>query len=182
VSAPANAISGKVIVDVQVDPGPAYHWTGVEWHGNAALPSQSLNAQVKMTAGEAADGNKIQAIWERVREAYSNGGYLDADLKAVPQFDEKEARVAYSVTITEGPQYHMGNLVLTGLSIEGERRIRKAWALAPGAVFDKSVYEDFVNGGIDAAFTGLPVHYDKIGKFVQPDPQTGKVDVMLDFQ
>lgn len=181
-SAQGDALTGKVIVDAHIDPGPAYHWAGVEWHGNSAVPSQSLNALVEMMPGDAADGNKIQAIWERAREAYSHGGYLDAALNASPQFDEKSGRVTYSVTITEGPQYHMGNLVLTGLSMEGERRIRKAWALAPGAVFDKSVYEDFVNGGITAAFTGLPVHYDKIGKFLQPDPKEAKVDVLLDFQ
>jgi outer membrane protein assembly factor BamA len=100
----------------------------------------------------------------------------------VPKFDDQNKRVTYVVEVSEGPQYHMGKLVLTGLSIEGERRLRKAWSIAPGAVFDKSVYDDFVNTGIKAAFVGLPVHYDKTGKFLQLDPQNAKVDVLLDFQ
>jgi outer membrane protein assembly factor BamA len=90
--------------------------------------------------------------------------------------------VTFVVQVNEGPQYHMGKLVLTGLSIEGERRLKKAWTIAPGGVFDKSVYDDFVNTGIKAAFLGLPVHYEKIGKFLQLDPQNAKVDVLLDFQ
>jgi hypothetical protein len=76
----------------------------------------------------------------------------------------------------------MGKLVLTGLSLEGERRIRVAWTMVPGAVFDKEAYEEFLSTGVTHAFQGLPFHYQKIGRFLQEDPNTGKVDVMLDFQ
>ena len=88
----------------------------------------------------------------------------------------------YRVTIQEGPQYHMGNLVLTGLSLEGERRIRTAFPIAAGAVFNKDMYENFLATGIKAAFAGLPVHYEKIGRFLQEDQKNATVDVMLDFQ
>jgi hypothetical protein len=76
----------------------------------------------------------------------------------------------------------MGRLVLTGLSIEGERRLRAAWAIAEGAVFDNSIYEQFVATGIKQAFSGLPFHYEKVGRFVQKDAKTGTVDVLLDFE
>ena len=76
----------------------------------------------------------------------------------------------------------MGSLVLTGLSIEGERRVRAAWKIPDGAVFDKSIYDEFLSTGITQAFTGLPFHYEKIGRFLQEDPQHATVDVMLDFQ
>jgi len=90
--------------------------------------------------------------------------------------------VAYNVTIDEGPQYHMGKLILTGLSVEGEKRIRNAWKLAPGDVFDKNVYDQFVDTGIRQAFAGSPFRYDKIGRYLQQDSKDAKVDVMLDFQ
>ena len=76
----------------------------------------------------------------------------------------------------------MGQLVLTGLSTEGERRIRTAWQIAPGAVFNRGVYEDFVDRGAKEAFSGLPFHYDKIGRFLQTDANAATVDVLLDFQ
>jgi hypothetical protein len=78
--------------------------------------------------------------------------------------------------------YHMGKLVLTGLSIEGERRIRAAWGIAQGAVFNKEIYEQFANTGVKQAFIGLPFHYEKVGRFLQEDPNSGSVDVLLDFQ
>jgi outer membrane protein assembly factor BamA len=117
-----------------------------------------------------------------VRNAYGNLGYLDANLTPRPVYDDKAASVSYDVSIEEGPEYHMGELVLTGLSLEGERRIRNAWNIVRGSLFRLSVYDQFVNSGIAQAFVGLPVHYDKIGHFLEKDPKTSKVDVLLDFQ
>jgi hypothetical protein len=76
----------------------------------------------------------------------------------------------------------MGKLMLTGLSIDGEHRIRAAWKIPPGAVFDNGVYEEFLSNGITQAFTGLPFHYEKIGRFLQKDSGAATVDVLLDFQ
>jgi outer membrane protein assembly factor BamA len=181
-ASPANPLSGQLIVAVPIDVGVPYLWSGVEWKGNDSVRDQDLNKFSALLPGDPADGNKIQSIWETARAAYAQMGYLDAALNPVPRFDDQAKRVKYEVEVTEGPQYRMGKLVLTGLSIEGERRLKKAWSIAPGAVFDKSVYDDFVSTGIKAAFVGLPVHYDKIGRFLQLDPQNAKVDVLLDFQ
>ena len=126
--------------------------------------------------------HKGQAAWQAVRDAYTRRGYLDVKLTAAPKFDDDAKRVTYTAAITEGPQYSMGKLVLSGLSIEGERRIRAAWKIAPGAIFDQSVYQEFLDRGIREAFAGLPFHYEKIGRFLQRDPKTATVDVLLDFQ
>jgi outer membrane protein assembly factor BamA len=179
---PTNQLSGQLIVAVPIDVGVPYLWGGVQWKGNDSVPAQELNKFSALLPGDPADGNKIQSIWETARAAYAQLGFLDAALNPVPTFNDQTKRVKYEVEVTEGPQYRMGKLVLTGLSMEGERRLKKAWSIAPGAVFDKSVYDDFVSTGIKAAFVGLPVHYDKIGRFLQLDPQNAKVDVLLDFQ
>jgi outer membrane protein assembly factor BamA len=179
---PTNPLSGQLIVAAPIDVGVQYVWGGVEWKGNDSMTVQDLNKFCALLPGDPADGNKIQSFWETARAAYGQLGFLDAAVNPVPRFDDPTKRVTYVVEVAEGPQYHMGKLVLTGLSIEGERRLKKAWNIAPGAVFDKGVYDDFVNSGIKAAFVGLPVHYDKIGKFLQLDPLNAKVDVLLDFQ
>jgi outer membrane protein assembly factor BamA len=179
---PSEALAGPVIVSIPIVVGPAYQWGGVEWRGNDSVRSAALDQVVDLKPGEPADGNKIEAVWERARETYGQAGFLDATLNPEPQFDDKAARVIYTVTITEGPQYRMGSLVLTGLSLEGERRIRKAFPIAQDAVFNKGMYESFVDSGLKSAFAGLPVHYDKIGRFLQEDQTGAKVDVMLDFQ
>lgn len=174
--------AGKVVVHAPIEPGPAFNWSGVTWSGNTAIPSSELARLVDLSAGMNADGMKIQSTWENARKAYEHLGYLDVVLDPEPHFDDAAKRVSYEVKISEGPQYHMGNLVLTGLSMEGERRIRSGWRIPPGAVFDDAAYEEFLESGIKISFAGLPVHYEKIGRFLQKDTAAGKVDVMLDFQ
>jgi outer membrane protein assembly factor BamA len=178
----AQPSSNAVVVVLTIAPGPAYKWGGGLWSGNSVIPTQDLNAMVDLKLGDAADGNKIAALWEQIQALYGERGYLDAKVDPVPQFYDRDARVIYTVTITEGPQYRMGNLVLTGLSIDGEKRIRAAWSIPTDAIFNQKIYEDFLDAGIKRAFAGTPIHYEKVGRFLQANPATGRVDVMLDFQ
>jgi outer membrane protein assembly factor BamA len=177
-----SGASARVTVVAPIEPGPAFAWNGVVWTGNASISSAVLNGIIALKPGDPADGMKLEAMWEGVREEYTRRGYLDVNLSAVAQFDDNTKRVTYSVSITEGPLFHMGKLILTGLSIEGERRIRAAWGIAEGAAFNKEIYEEFASTGIKQAFTGLPFHYENVGRFLQEDPKNGTVDVLLDFQ
>ncbi|MGH9707350.1 MAG: POTRA domain-containing protein [Candidatus Acidiferrales bacterium] len=179
---PSQPIPETVVALLKIDAGPAFTWGGAQWSGNAALTSQNLDALVQLASGAPADGNSIQALWDRVSDAYAQRGYLDATLTPTTQFDVAVKRVHYTVAINEGIQYHMGQLVLTGLSTEGERRIRGAWKIAPGALFDQGVYQQFLTEGIQEALVGLPFHYEKIGRYLQKNPKSATVDVMIDFQ
>jgi outer membrane protein assembly factor BamA len=179
----ASAPGGtRITVVAPVEPGAAYLWNGATWGGNLAIPQAELAALAPLKPGDLADGMKIERAWQNVRDAYTRRGYLDADVSPVAQFDDAAKSVRYAVSVTEGPQYHMGKLVVTGLSAEGERRIRAAWKIPPGAVFDKSAFEEFLDAGVKQAFFELPFHYERIGRFLQQDPKNGSVDVMLDFQ
>jgi outer membrane protein assembly factor BamA len=179
---PANPLAGALVVTAQIEPGPPYQWGGIEWSGNSAVSNADLDGVVQMQAGSLADGNQIESVWKRVIDRYEEAGFLSVDIEHTPRFDDKNAKVSYAVKITEGPQYHMRSLILTGLSVEGERRIRKAFPIPQDALFDRTAYQIFMNKGLSAAFSGLPVHYSKVGNFLQLDIPNAKVDVLLDFQ
>jgi outer membrane protein assembly factor BamA len=127
----------------------------------------------------------IQAAWERAREEYSRRGYLDAKIDPAASYDDHAHTVAYTVSLVEGPQYHFGSMVLTGLSTTGEARLREAWPIPQGAVFDKAQYETFLTNlqtHRDQVFKDLPLHYDTVGHWLQTDQGKQTVDVLLDFQ
>lgn len=178
----ANPLDAKLDVTIPIVPGPRYTWAGVQWIGNAAVHNDELDRLVDIKPGDPLDLNRLTLITQHIEDLYHQRGFLDFKLDLEPHYDDKARQVSYSANIKEGPQYHMGKLVLTGLSAEGERRIRKAWGIPADAVFDESVYQDFLDHGIKAAFAGLPVHYDKQGHFLQQDATSAKVDVLLDFQ
>lgn len=175
-------VAAQVTVTINIKPGPAYKWSGVTWQGNSVLPSNLLDALVSLKPDELADGVKLQGIWLSVQDLYGRHGFLDATVTPTPKFDPHAGTVSYVATIKEGSQYHMGKLVLTGLSVEGDRRIRGAFPVAEGNIFDESAYDDFLSTGIEKAFGSLPVHYEKIGRFLDKHPDTAQVDVLIDFQ
>jgi len=179
---PNQPLRQSVTVIVPVDPGPAFTWAGVTWIGNSALSANDLNALIDLKEGAPADGVKLGGAWARVNDAYGHIGYLDAEVKPSLELNDSTARASCKVTVVEGTQYHMGDMVLSGLSVDGGRRIRSGWKIAPGAVFDRAYFDDFLNSGARASFGTMPFTYTKIGHFLQKDPKTGKVDVMLDFE
>lgn len=185
VQAPAPAqgsTAPNVAVHIEIDAGPEYNWGGVTWTGDSALSAADLNALVTLKPGDPTDGTKIQAIWNSVTDAYSHRGYLDATATPAPQYDDQAKRVNYTVTIVEGPQYKMGNLVLSGLSTEGERRIRMGWKIQPGSVFDETFFNTFIDSGAKDSFTGIPWAYNRVDHFLDKNPATATVNVLLDFK
>jgi outer membrane protein insertion porin family len=178
----ASNTAPTVVIRVQIDAGSAYTWGGITWSGNSVLSMADLNALIPFKPGEPTDGTKIQALWISVTDAYGHKGYLDATATPTPQFDDQAHRVNYNVAIVEGPQYKMGNLVLSGLSLEGERRIRGAWTIQEGAVFDENFFNTFIDSGAKDSFVGIPYDYERIEHFLDKNSATGVVNVMLDFK
>ncbi len=178
-------ISKSVDVTVPIEPGPVYTWGGADWTGNHAYTKDDLDTLVKeegLQLGQPADGMKIFVLWQNLQAAYGHRGYLDAQIQENEAFDDAAHRAAYRVNISEGPQYRMGDLVLTGLSPESEQRLRAGWRIPKGQVFDETYYESFLNQGIPELFKGTPTAQDKIGRYLQKNQTADTVDVMIDFQ
>ncbi|HEV2616619.1 MAG TPA: POTRA domain-containing protein [Candidatus Acidoferrales bacterium] len=182
---PLGPLPKNVVVIVPITTGATYSWGGITWNGNHAYTTSDLDAlatQSGLTVGQLADGVKIEAMLESVDTAYGHRGYLDASVAPKEVFDDAAHRASYRVDISEGQQYKMGNLVLTGLSIDAEKHIRAAWRIPQGQVFDRTFFDYFLAKGIADALRGLPAAQDKVSHFLQKNPQPATVDVMIDFQ
>ncbi|HEV2489065.1 MAG TPA: hypothetical protein VGT03_04590 [Candidatus Acidoferrales bacterium] len=182
---PQGPLPKEVVVVAPIEPGPAYTWNGVSWSGSHMFSVGDLDTLVKtegLSTGEPADGLKITALWDGLRSAYKHRGYLDIAVETAENFNEAAHQAAYRVTISEGIQYRMGNLVLSGLNPESEQRVHQAWQIPQGQVFDQSFFDDFLSRRIAEALKGLPASRDKIGNFLQKNPDKATVDVLLDFE
>jgi outer membrane protein assembly factor BamA len=177
--------ASTIVVQIPIEPGPVSHISGITWTGNVAIEEAALARLVTPKPGDLADGMRLAAGWQQVELEYGHRGYLDAKVAPVPQFNEVNGTVAYSVKITEGPQYRMGELVITGLSVDAERRLRNAWRLTPGQVFDKTFLDSTLaklEKPTVAIFGEMPVHYAKMGHLLRTDSQNHVIDVLIDFQ
>lgn len=179
---PNRPLPGSVLVIVPIEPGPVYRWDSVTWSGNGAFGPAPLDEFVGLKKDEIANGMKIAAAWLRVQDEYGWRGYLDMKLDPQPIFDDAAQRVSYHVDITEGQQYRMGELVITGLSLAAERKLLEAWKMPRGQIFDRAYFDEFLASGIKKAFADFVVHYDEVGHWLRTNPATHTVDVLLDFK
>jgi outer membrane protein assembly factor BamA len=182
---PNQKLPEQIPVYIPVTPGAVYRWKGVQWTGNSLFSSITLTGDVALAAGAVADGMTLEAGWDRIREEYAHRGYLDAKIDPVASYDDQAHTVAYAAHVEEGAPYKLGAMVITGLSTAAEKRLRDQWPIPAGELFDKTLYEDFLSKlqtQPAQVFGDLPVHYDEVGHWLQPDPNKSTVDVLLDFK
>jgi outer membrane protein assembly factor BamA len=174
-----------VAVVIPIVPGAVYTWNEAVWRGNQVVPSSALDDLLGFKPGDVADGLKIQAGWQKVEAEYGSHGYLDVKLDPQPQIDDAAHRVSYQIDVTEGPQYRMGNMVITGLSLDAEAKLRQAWQLAPGQIFDQSYFDRMLTVLAKPnreVFGDIPLHYTEFGHWLRPNKERHTVDVLLDFK
>jgi outer membrane protein assembly factor BamA len=182
---PNQKLPSQIPVYVPVVPGELYHWNEIHWTGNVLVSEFTLNALLGVKHGDVADGMQLEGAWDRVREEYAHRGYLEAKIDTAPAYDNRARTVSYSVHIQEGPQYHFGKMVLTGISPAAERKLLAAWPIVAGEVFDKAKFVELLaklQTRQEQVFGELPVHYENVGHWLQTDAGKSTVDVLLDFK
>ncbi len=182
---PNEKLPSKIPVYVPVATGEIYRWKEIHWTGNTLVSEFTLSGLLAVKHGDVADGMQIEAGWDRIREEYAHRGYLEAKLDPAPAYDDQAHTVSYSVNIQEGPQFHFGKMVLTGISPAAERKLHAAWPFAAGAIFDKAQFEELLvklQSHQEQIFGELPVHYENVGHWLQTDASKSTVDVLLDFK
>jgi outer membrane protein assembly factor BamA len=182
---PNRKLPEQIPVYVPVDPGPVYHWKGVDWSGNNLISTITLTNMVGLKSGDVADGMAIEGAWDRVHDEYGRRGYLQTKVDPAPAYDDQAHTIAYTVRIDEGKPFRFAVMVITGLSPAAEKLLRDAWPIPQGQLFDKARYEEFLTklqAHSKEIFKDLPIHYDEVGHWLQPDESKFTVQVLLDFK
>jgi outer membrane protein assembly factor BamA len=182
---PNQKLPEQIPVFVPVTPGSIYKWKGVEFSGNSLLSTVTLASDLNLKVDQVADGMAIEAGLDRIREEYAHVGHLDAKIDPVASYDDQARTLSYKVHIDEGKSYKFGALTVTGLSATAEKHLRDAWTIPQGELFDKTTFEEFLTKletKPSEIFHNLPVHYENVGHWLQPDQANHTVDVLLDFK
>src|SRR5580700_2012356 len=182
---PNQKLPEQIPVFVPVTAGAVFKWKGAQFTGNSLLSTATLTSELGLKTDDVADGMAIEAGLDRIREEYAHVGYLEAKIDPVASYDDQAHAVSYKVRIEEGTSYKFNALTITGLSPTAEKRLREAWSIPQGEFFDKATYEDFLTKletKPAEIFHNLPVHYENVGHWIQPDEGNHTVDVLLDFK
>jgi outer membrane protein assembly factor BamA len=127
-----------------VTPGIQYkvrHW---EWSGNKEISTDALQPLLHVQAGQIANTVQLEKDLHAAQELYGSRGYVTATIKAKAEFDDAAGAVAYRLAVNEGSLYHMGELEFRGIDNNLTARLRAAWRLRQGEVYDASYLKEFL--------------------------------------
>jgi outer membrane protein assembly factor BamA len=115
--------------------------------GTIGLPAGALAARADvekyLAKYPANSGRPLDRYLLAVRDAYHALGYLDCSVVSHPAFNEATRIVNYSLEIAPGVQYRFGSVKFDGAPDAMAAKLKLAWKMAPGSVFDQSYMDNF---------------------------------------
>jgi len=169
----------EVDVLIPVNPGKVYSVSGLDWKGNTVWKASELTALVRLTTGQPADAVQLGRDLEEVARRYGTRGYITAKVAPNAEIDEEKGTVHYELNVTEGDQYKMGELEITGLDTQARARMTDAWTLRTGEVYNADYPRKFIadtRGFLpEGASWATTVHES-------PDARDKTVDVEIHFK
>ncbi|HEU0184388.1 MAG TPA: POTRA domain-containing protein [Blastocatellia bacterium] len=176
-----QACENSVVVQVAVEPGPEYIWDKAVWTGAKAISVQSLDSAIELKSGDVVNGLKIDAGLRAVYIAYQKLGYVESQIVPKPVFDDANKKITLDVAVTEGPQFHMGELTIKGVPQKDALRLKEKWTLKTGAIYDGAYLGEFIN-----KLVADKLIFPDLAKLLtteqKPDRQRLVIDVIIDFK
>ena len=142
----ADAPRNLTLVDVTlaVAPGQQYKLDRVEWSGNHEIPTDTLQSMVPVKLGQPANTVQLGDDLAPIKTLYGSRGYITTTIKPQAQFDDAAGTVSIRLEVNEGYVYHMGDLEFRGIDNSLTAKLRNAWKIRPGDVFDVTYLKQYV--------------------------------------
>ncbi len=133
-----------VDVALEITPGMQYKLKSWSWSGNKNIPTSELQALLHTKTGKPASTVQLENDLRAVQELYGSRGYVTVSIKADAQYDDAASTVDYLLIVTEGSVFHMGELEFRGIDNALTARLREAWRIRPGDVYDATYLKGFL--------------------------------------
>jgi outer membrane protein assembly factor BamA len=135
------SVPKPVAMDAEVAEEPRCKFGEIRFTGNHMFPSDKLLAEFPVKKGHLFERCKIGTGLEKVIKLYVADGYLD--ITVVPDSRIVGDRVHLTIDVGEGSQFHMGKLQIFAKAEQADK-LRTAWGISEGAVFDQSYLEKYI--------------------------------------
>jgi outer membrane protein assembly factor BamA len=168
----------QTVVDVSfaVTPGQQYKLKSLTWSGNHEFPTETLQKMVRAEPGQPANTVRLGDNLKDIQKLYGSRGFITAAIKPDAEFDDAAGTVVFHLDVKEGYVYHMGELEFRGLDNSLMAKLRNAWKIRFGEVYDSTYLSEY----LPAAQKLLPPNLDwEVTPHVTANVRDKTVDVDL---
>jgi outer membrane protein assembly factor BamA len=166
------------VVDIAfpVTPGRQYKIKALEWSGNQVILTDVLQKMVRAQPGDIANTVRIGDNLKDIQKLYGSRGYVTATIKPEIETDDVSGAALIRLEVKEGNQFHMGELEFRGLDNSLTAKLRNAWKIRQGDVYDATYLSEY----LPAAHKLLPSGLDwDVASHVTANVRDKTVDVDL---
>lgn len=137
----------QYVVNFAIVEGPRVRIEAVELEGNTAYPDRKLRGLLQtkpylfILSKSIYDPGTLETDLLRLVQFYTQAGYMDVVVDRELIYSEDKSELTIVITIQEGPQYRVAEVVLSGNQALSGREIRQHLVLKPGDFYDRQAQE-----------------------------------------
>ena len=156
---PIDEKRGTARVVFTVNEGVKGAVRAIHFEGNAHFSEKVLRKQMK-TRGRTPiyfvdksgrfDEVQLEQDLDKIREFYQDHGYIDVEVKSVRRERTEKGPMIITVVVSEGPQYHVRKLTVSGYQVAREDKIRALLKMKEGSVYSPKQLRDDAKAVADA--------------------------------
>src|SRR6266404_5452303 len=160
---PIDEKRGTARVVFTVNEGVKGAVRAIHFEGNAHFSEKVLRKQMK-TRGRTPiyfvdksgrlDEVQLEQDLDKIREFYQDHGYIDVEVKSVRRERTEKGPMIITVVISEGPQYHVRKLTVSGYHVASEPRIRALLKMKERSDYSPKQLRDDAKAVADAYGSG----------------------------
>ena len=160
---PIDEKRGTARVVFTVNEGVKGAVSQIRFEGNAHVSQKVLRKQMK-TRGQTLihfvdksgrlDEVQLEQDLDKIREYYQDHGFIDVEIKDVRKGRTEKGPMIITIVISEGPQYHVRNLTITGYQHTTEPKVRTLLKMKEGSVYSPKQLRDDAKAVADAYGSG----------------------------
>ncbi len=133
---------------VPVEEGVRYRIGEIKVEGARLFSPDQIIEMLNVKTGDVANGEAIGAgLFERLRKAYANKGYIQYEAEPTPDFKpvplgETEGVVDFNISITEGKVFVVRSVKFDGNKLKAAEELRQVLLLHKGDTYSQQLFED----------------------------------------
>ncbi len=162
---------GQSHITFIIEEGPLYKVRNITFTGNTIFETEALQAELTLESGQIYYQQKAQAHTKRILKLYREDGYVDAEVWQQHRWIPETNLVDVEFKITEGRQFRIGKVEITGNEQVHDkviRRILDEYDFSPGELYNAHIAPKQGGGQLERYVQRMTMSEEAIIRPTQP--------------
>jgi len=121
-----------------IQEGAKYSIRSINFKGNSVLTAEEVGRDLRLKPGDFLVNEQVEADVKTARDAYWQGGYVDAEVRSSWIYAQEPGQVDLTLNVREGEQYRIGRVIVRGNERTQDKVVRRELNFFPDDLYDRT--------------------------------------------